>query len=50
LGLLLRYLEAVAIIRILLCCSESSSGSSWVGMLSMKKLYLICESAKILSW
>jgi hypothetical protein len=35
---------------ILCCCSESSSGSSWlVGMLSIKKLYLICESAKILS-
>lgn len=45
-----KYLDAVAIYRILCYYSESSSGSSeLVGMLSMKKLYLIYESAKILS-
>ena len=36
-----KYLEAVAICKILCCYSESSSGSSKVGILSMKKLYLI---------
>lgn len=41
-----KYLEALAICNILCCYSESSSGSSeLVGILSMKKLYLICESA-----
>jgi hypothetical protein len=40
------YLEAVAIAKILCYCSESSSGNSeLVGILSIKKLYLICESA-----
>jgi hypothetical protein len=41
----LRNLEAVAMWMILLIYSGSSSDNSSVGMLSMKKLYLIYESA-----
>lgn len=40
-----KYLDAVAILIILLTYSGSNSDSSSVGMLSTKKLYLIKESA-----